>query len=318
MVQLADISIDDVHAAARRLSGVAVHTPLLAMRDEREIWLKPEVLQPVGSFKIRGAFNALASRVEQGDLKEASTLSAGNMSQGVAWSARQFGIAATAIMPEGAPASKIDATRAYGADIEFIPREEVFRAMNDGRYNDRLGFIHPFDDPDVVAGHGTIGLEIVNDLSEVDSIVVPIGSGGLLIGIAVAAKSLRPDVKVIGVQPEGASGFVASFQRGSPVESGDGTFVDGAGSRFVMESMFDALLECCDECIAVGDDQTREAIRRLADGNKLIAEGAGALSVAAAMQLDVRERGRTVCVVSGGSIDPALLAEIIAGDQDTA
>ena len=247
-----NVDLGTIEAAAARLGGVAVRTPLLPLRgidDGAGIWIKPEVLQPVGSFKIRGAFNAVSRRAEHGGLPEVSTLSAGNMSQGVAWSARRLGIPATAIMPEGAPQSKIDATTSYGASVEFIPRSEMFAAMDDGRFNDRPGFVHPFDDPDVVAGHGTIGLEIAADLDVVDSVFVPVGSGGLLIGIATALKATHPNAKVIGVQPEGAAGFAVSYAAGRPESMSGSTFVDGAGAPIVMQSMFPALLELADGCV---------------------------------------------------------------------
>lgn len=309
-----DVSIGDIRAAAARLNGVAIHTPLLSLRgadEDSQIWIKPEVLQAVGSFKLRGAYNALVRRLEREDLREASTLSAGNMSQAVAWSARRLGLASTAIMPAGAPESKIAATRAYGAEVEFIPRDQMFAAMDDGRFNDRPGFVHPFDDHDVVAGHGTIGLEIVQDLPEVDTVIVPVGSGGLLVGVASAVKELRPEVRVLGVQPEGACGFAVSFVAGEPRTMEGSTFVDGAGAPFVMQAMFAALLRLADGCLTVSDDETRDAMRQLAVENKLIAEGAGAMSVAAALNLPVGERGRTVCIVSGGSVDAQVLAGII-------
>lgn len=311
MVQAADITLDLIRDAAVKLDGVIVRTPLLQLRGTEQIWLKPEVLQPVGSFKARGAFYALLRRLEQEKIERASTLSAGNMSQGLAWSAARLGFSSTAIMPEGAPESKIEKTRSYGAEVEFIPRGEMFQAMDDGRYNERPGFVHPFDDPEVVAGHGTIGLEIAEDLPDVDTVLVPVGSGGLLIGIAVALKAQHPNARVIGVQPEGAAGFAASFKAGEPTTVSGSTFVDGAGAPFVMRSMFGALQELADDCWTVSDDATRAAIRRLALDNKLFAEGAGALSVAAALEHGDGRLGRTVCIVSGGSIDAGQLAGIL-------
>ncbi len=314
------VDVQMIHAARERLHGVAVRTPLVPLRgDERAdgIWLKPEILQPVGSFKIRGAYNALRKRADAGGLTEVSTLSAGNMSQGVAWSARQLGIPATAIMPAGAPSSKIEATEAYGATVEFIPRDEMFAAMNDGRFNGRPGFVHPFDDPDVVAGHGTAGLEIFEDLPDVNTVLVPVGSGGLLIGIAIALKASNADVRVLGVQPEGAAGFAVSFEAGEPRTMSGTSFVDGAGAPFVMDAMFPALLEVADGCLTVSDDETKAAIHLLATKNKVIAEGAGALSVAAALKLSESQRGNTICIISGGSIDPADLAEILRAGSTT-
>lgn len=310
-----EVHIEDIRAAERRLAGVAVRTPLVPLAgpgDVANIWLKPETLQPIGSFKLRGAYNALAHRAEKEQLTGASTLSAGNMSQAVAWSAQQLGIPSAAIMPAGAPEMKVGATQHYGAEIEFIPRDEMFAAMDDGRFDDRSGFVHPFNDRDVVAGHGTIGVEILEDIPDVDTVIVPVGSGGLLIGIATALKAARPEVCVLGVQPSGLSGLAVSLEAGEPRTVQGTSFVDGAGAPFVMRSMFPALQRLADGCLMVDDDQTRAALRRLAIHNKLIAEGAGALSVAAALSLAPEERGRTVCIVSGGSIDPALLAQIVA------
>lgn len=311
MVRASEITLQSIRDAAATLDDVVVRTPLLQLRGAEQIWLKPEVLQPVGSFKARGAYYALSRKVERERIERASTLSAGNMSQGLAWSAARLGIPSTAIMPEGAPESKIEKTRSYGAEVEFIPRDEMFQAMDDGRYNERPGFVHPFDDPDVVAGHGTIGLEIAEDLPDVDTILVPVGSGGLLIGIATAVKALQPGVRVIGVQPEGAAGFAASFKAGEPTTVTGSTFVDGAGAPFVMRSMFGPLQELADDCWTVGDDATRAVIRQLALDNKLVAEGAGALSVAAALERGDGALGRTVCIVSGGSIDAGQLAGIL-------
>lgn len=313
------VTIDAIEAAAVRLRGIAVRTPLIPLRgDDRatDIWIKPEILQPVGSFKIRGAYNAIRKRSESDALAEVSTLSAGNMSQGVAWSAKQLGISAAAIMPGSAPQPKIEATQSYGASVEFIPRDEMFAAMNDGRFNARPGFVHPFDDADVVAGHGTIGLEISEDLPDVDTVLVPVGSGGLLIGIAIALKASNPNARVLGVQPEGACGFAVSYAAGKPATMSGTTFVDGAGAPLVMDSMFPWLLEVADGCLTVSDDEVRSAIHLLATKNKVIAEGAGALSVAAALNLPLSERGNTVCIISGGSIDPTDLAEILTSHEN--
>ena len=312
-----EVTFEAIQDAAGRLDGIAVHTPLLPLLgagNVENVFIKPEVIQPVGSFKIRGAYNALALKLERENLEQASTLSAGNMSQGVAWAAKNLGIDSAAIMPEGAPEMKTATTRAYGADIEFIPRDQMFQAMDDGRFNDRPGFIHPFDDADVVAGHGTAGLEIIEDMPDVQTVIVPVGSGGLLIGIATAVKAINPDVRVLGVQPEGASGFAISLEAGEPRTMQGTTFVDGAGAPFVMQAMFPALQHLADGCLTVSDDETEDAIRRLATRNKLIAEGAGAMSVAAALNLPAEERGKTVCIVSGGSIDPDQLAEILVAE----
>jgi threonine dehydratase len=233
------------------------------------------------------------------------------MSQAVAWSARYFGIPATAIMPEGAPRTKVEATRGFGAEIDFVPRHELFVAMEDGRYAGRPGFVHPFRDRRVAAGNGTIGLEILADLPNVDTIFAPLGGGGLATGIAAAVKSRRPGIRVFGVEPEGCCAISRSLRSGKLETMECDTIVDSAGSPFVFEETLAAVRELLDGVVTVPDDQTRAAIRRLATRNKLVAEGAAALSVAAALATGPDERGKTVCIVSGGSIEPALFAEIL-------
>lgn len=304
-------TIDDIHRARERLRGVAVRTPLLGLHEVEDIWLKSEVLQPIGSFKLRGAYNAIAERLEAEQLDEVTTLSAGNMSQAVAWSARKLGLRATAIMPDAAPEFKKAATRGYGAAIELIPRAEVMAAMQDGRFDGRPGFIHPFNDPLVAAGNGTIGLEILEDLPDVETLIVPVGGGGLVLGIAAAIKASRPDVRVYGVQPRGGSALAASLAAGEPRTAPYETFVDGAGAPFVAADAFPDLQRLLAGCLTPIDDETKAALARLALRNKLVTEGAGALAVAAALALPREVRGRTVCVLSGGSIDPAQLADIL-------
>jgi threonine dehydratase len=309
-----EITLEAIRDAAARLEGIAVRTPLLALGGEgaEDIWLKPEVLQPIGSFKLRGAYNAIARRRAEQALEEVSTVSAGNMSQAVAWSARRSGLRSRAWMPDVAPEFKVAATRALGAEIAFAPLPEIMTMMDDGRFDSDPGFIHPFNDPDVAAGNGTIVLEVLVDLPEVETVIAPVGGGGLLLGIASALKALRPQVRVWGVQPDARAGFAASLVAGEvrTVPMGP-TISDGAGSPYAMGTAFPTFQRLLAGCFTVSDEETRAAIYRLATRNKLVAEGAGALAVAAALRLDPAERGRTVCIVSGGSINPTLLAEIL-------
>lgn len=302
---------NDILIARYRLSGVAVRTPLLQLHESSSIWIKPEVLQPIGSFKIRGAYNAIAARIQTGPLDEVTTLSAGNMSQAVAWSARRLGLRSTAIMPADAPEMKKSATRGYGASIETIARSEIMTAMQDGRFNDRPGFIHPFNDPLVAAGNGTIGLEILEDLPDVDTVIVPVGGGGLVLGIASAIKETHPNAQIFGVQPVGGSALAVSLAAGEPRSTPYETFVDGAGAPFVAADAFPDFQRLLAGCLTVTDDQTKSALARLATRNKLLTEGAGALAVAAALALPEEQRGKTVCILSGGSIDPNLAADIL-------
>ena len=308
-----DLSLASIESARNRLAGVAVRTPLLQLGggENNDIWIKPEVFQPIGSFKLRGAFNALSLMMEESPIPSAFTISTGNMSQAVAWSARHFGIPARAIMPEGAPRTKIDATRSYGATIEFIPRSDLFSAMEDDRYRDTPGFVHPFRDKRVASGNGTIGLEILEDLDNVDTIFAPLGGGGLATGIAAAVKAIRPTIRVIGVEPEGCCAIARSLRSGKLETMECETIVDSAGSPFVFEETLAAVRALLDDVVTVPDAGTRAAIQRLATRNKIVAEGAAALPVAAALATDQAERGRTVCVVSGGSIEPSLFAEIL-------
>ncbi|MEZ4524204.1 MAG: threonine/serine dehydratase [Thermomicrobiales bacterium] len=307
------LNLDTVKAARERLAGIVVRTPLLELGGQRnsDIWIKPEVLQPIGSFKLRGAYNALSMMVEDGPVPSAFTISTGNMSQAVAWSARRFGISARAIMPEGAPQTKIDATKAFGATVDFLPRGQLFTAMEDDRFQHTLGFIHPFRDKRVASGNGTIGLEILEDLPDVDTIYAPLGGGGLATGIAAAVKGVRPEIRVIGVEPEGCCAIARSLKSGKLERMECDTIVDSAGSPFVFQETLDAVKALLDDVITIPDDQTKAAIRLLATKNKIVAEGAAALSVAAALATDKTERGKTVCIVSGGSIEPSLFAEIL-------
>jgi threonine dehydratase len=308
-----DFTIDDIRQARERLRNIAIRTPLLRLNgdDAEDIWIKPEVLQPIGSFKLRGAYNAIAARLESASLEEVTTLSAGNMSQAVSWSARKLGLRATAIMPDAAPEFKKAATRGYGAKIEFIPRAEVMTAMQDGRYADRPGFIHPFSDPLVAAGNGTIGLEILEDLPDVDTVIVPVGGGGLVLGIACAIKAIRPETRIYGVQPRGGSALAQSLAAGSPQRTPYDTFVDGAGAPFVADAFFPDFQQLLEGCLTPDDDATKRAMVRLMLKNKLVTEGAGALAVAAALTLPREVRGKTVCILSGGSVDPAQLSSIL-------
>ena len=308
------ISLGDIQEAAGRIQGAVTRTPLMRLNAGGidDVWIKPEVLQPIGSFKVRGAYNAISQQIESAVLTNVMTLSAGNMSQAVAWSARELGLDATAIMPDSAPAFKIDATRAFGAEVTLMPRDEVIAAMLDGRHNDSPGFVHPFADVTVAAGNGTIGLEIIEDCPDVESIIVPVGGGGLILGIAIAIKSIKPSVKVIGVQPEAAPGLVRSLEAGNPVTVPmSETITDGAGFPTAVAAYLSSFQSLLSDCVTVSDEQTKAAIYLLATRNKLVVEGAGALSVAAALDMAPGVRGKTVCVVSGGSINPALLADIL-------
>jgi threonine dehydratase len=280
-----------------------LRTPVVAF-DER-IQLKLECLQPIGSFKLRGALNAVRS----GPREDLVTASAGNMAQGVAWAAREAGVRARIVAPETAPRAKLDAVARLGGEVLLVPHEVWWQTMVDRGHPDVEGrFIHPVEDELVMAGNGTIGLELVED-AEFDTVVVPWGGGGLATGIASAVKALRPGVRVVTAEPETAAPLAAALAAGRPVEIEYApSFVDGAGGRALLPTMWARAEELVDEAVAVPLADVEEALRLLAARAHVLAEGAGALALAAALRRD----DRCICIVSGGNIDPAVLARILA------
>jgi len=294
-----------------------LRTPLIRLQvpeSPAEIWLKLECLQPISSFKIRGAANAIRSAppgaVDHGVL----TTSAGNMAQGVAWMARELGVPATVVAPEHAPQTKLDAIGRLGGTVIKVPYERWWQTMEEGSYPGVDGFfVHPVLDDAVMAGNGTIGLELAEDLDAIDTVLVPWGGGGLSTGIASALASVSPRARVLACEPETGAPFAASYAAGSPVEVDyTPSFVDGAGSKMLLGPMWDRAHTLLSGGIALTLDETAGAVRTLAERARVIAEGAGALAVAAALSGRAGE-GRIVCIVSGGNIDAARLAAILEG-----
>lgn len=311
-------SLDAVRAAARRLRGVALRTPLVPLQADdlaAPIYLKLECLQPVGSFKIRGSGNALAVAAEAGvDLGAGVyTASAGNMAQGLAWNARRLGVPCVVVVPETAPETKLAAIRRFGATLVPVSYDAWWRTMVEHQHPGMSGrFVHPVSDPDVLAGNGTIGLEIVEDLPEVETVVVPYGGGGLSCGIAAAVRALRPGARVVAAEVETAAPFAASLVAGRPVAIDHRpSFVDGIGGKSVLEEMWPLASSLLAGSTVVGLAAVAKAIVLLLERQRALAEGAGAAAVAAA--LAGAARGPTVCVVSGGNLDLAKLAVILAG-----
>jgi len=279
-----------------------------------EIYLKLENLQPIGSFKIRGASNrmALASRA---DLERGVwTASAGNMAQGVAWNARRLGVPCTVVVPEGAPATKIAAVQRLGAHVIAIPHDEWFETFRTRRRDGLDGlFIHAFSDDAVMAGNGTIGIEIVEDLPDVDAVIVPFGGGGLSCGIASALRALRPRTKVYAAEVATAAPLAASLAKGEALSiEHTRTFVDGIGGPRVFPEMFALARDLLDDSLVSSLDEVAAAVRLLVERNHVVAEGAGGASVAAAINGDAGG-GKVVCVVSGGNIDLSTLSLILTG-----
>jgi threonine dehydratase len=315
----ADLTLADVRAAADRIRGVAVRTPLIRLHvpdSPAEIWLKLETLQPIGAFKIRGAANALAMATPEQLAQGVYTCSAGNMAQGVAWMARERGVPCTAIVPDHAPQAKLEAIARLGGRVIKVPFAEWWQVMISHQFAGLDGlFVHPVSDPRVMAGNGTIGLEILEDCPEVDTIVVPYGGGGLACGIATAVSALRPAARVVASEVETSAAFRAALGAGEPTSiTYTPSFVDGIGSARVLDDMWPRAQSLLRESCVVSLDQVREAIRLLVSRVHVVAEGAGASSVAAALA-GLAGRGRVVCVVSGGNIDPRVLASILDPDR---
>jgi len=281
---------------------------------DREIHLKLENLQPIGSFKLRGASNAVLQipldKLQAGVV----TATAGNMGQGVAWIARELGVPCTVVVPDHAPETKLDAMARLGARIDKVEYDRWWEALESSSYPETEGvFIHPVQDERVMAGNGTIGLELLEDLPAPDAVLVPFGGGGLSVGIASAVKALRPEARVYAVEPEPGAPLTAAFASGEP-EPIDyrPSFVDGAGAPMVLPEMWPRAREALDGAFAVSLDETAAAVRLLAERARVVAEGAGALALAAALAGHGGD-GRVVCIVSGGNIDAAKLATILAG-----
>ena len=309
---------EEIARARERIAGVALRTPLLPIElpeTPARIHLKLECLQPIGSFKLRGATNAMRS-IDPRDLtRGVTTASAGNMAQGVAWGARALGIPCTAIVPETAPGAKLDAIERLGARVVKVPLEDWWRAMEEHRHPGMEGrFIHPFADPAVLAGNGTIGLEIMEELPDTEAILVPYGGGGLISGIAIAALAANPSVRVYASEVETSAALAAALEAGEPrsIEYRR-SFVDGMGSQSVFAEMWPMVRGLVEGSIVVSLEEIARAIRLLVTRVRVVAEGAGASSLAAALKGTV-EGSKIVCVISGGNIDPAKLATILRGE----
>ena len=308
------IPLAEIERARERIAGAAVRTPLVRLADT-EIWLKLENLQPVNSFKIRGATNAIRAATPEQLQGGVVTASAGNMAQGVAWAAREAGIQATIIVPDHAPQTKLDRIEQLGGRTVKVPFERWWQTIVESRFEGVDGlFVHPVRDELVMAGNGTIGLELVEDLPDVDTVLVPFGGGGLSTGIASAVKALRPGVGVYGVDPEPGPALSSAFAAGKPVPvEYVPSFVDGSGSRGVLDFMWPYLSEALDGAYVASLEETADAVRVLAERIRVVAEGAGALALAVALS-GRAGGGKIACIVSGGNIDLPVLARILAGE----
>jgi threonine dehydratase len=310
------IPLAAIQAARERIADAAIRTPLVRLNADApaEIYLKLECLQPIGSFKIRGASNRMALASKEELARGVWTASAGNMAQGVAWNARRLGIPCTVVVPEGAPATKIAAVERLGGKVVPVPHDEWFDTFRTNKREGIVGtFVHAFSDDAVMAGNGTIGLEILEDLPDVDAVVVPFGGGGLVSGIASALRALRPTTKVYAAEAGTSAPLAASLAKDEATEiAHTRTFVDGIGGPRVFPEMFVLAKELLDGSLVSSLEEIAAAIRLLVERNRVVAEGAGAAALAAAFA-GRAGKGKVVCIVSGGNIDSAALATILQG-----
>jgi threonine dehydratase len=310
------IEMAEIREARARIAATIVRTPLIRLElgpDYPDIRLKLENLQPINAYKLRGAANAVAMLPESERKRGVWTISAGNAGQGVAYAARQAGVPCTVVVIETAPASKIERMTALGAKLIPVPYDVAWQALEERAFPGAEGtFVHPFDDHNFIAGHATMGLEILEDAPDAAAVIASIGGGGLITGVGSAIKALRPEIRVLGVEPETAAPAALSFARGSPQVFADwqASFVDGAGGKSVFPRMWQRMRPVMDGCIVVSLEETRRAMRLMAEKARVIAEGAAALPLAAALTGKAGQ-GPIVAIVSGGNIDLKKFAEII-------
>jgi threonine dehydratase len=307
------IPLEEIRRARERIGDDVLRTPLVPLGTDDRILLKLECLHPIGSFKLRGAFSAIraasTAELESGVV----TASAGNMAQGLAWAAREAGVPARVIVPADAPRAKLDRVEALGAEVVRVTHEEWWQAMVErGREGIDGLFVAPAAEEAVMAGNGTIGLELAEDAPDFDTVIIPWGGGGLTTGIASALKVLRPEVRVVTAEPETGAPLAAAFAAGEPAEiEFTPSWVDGAGGRALLPGMWERVRGLVDESVAVPLADVAQAVRLLASRAHVVAEGAGALALAAALGRD----DRCVCLVSGGNIDPDVLSRLLVAES---
>src|SRR5206468_6161636 len=311
------IELAEVQEARKRIGATVVRTPLIRLElgpDCPDIRLKLENLQPINAYKLRGATNAVAMLSESDHKRGVWTISAGNAGQGVAYAARHAGVPCTVVVIETAPKSKLERMRALGAKLIPVPYDVAWKALEDRAFPGAEGtFVHPFDDYNFIAGHGTMGFEILEDAPDTKTVIASIGGGGLITGVGSALKALRPDIKILGAEPETAAPAALSFAMGSPqvFKEWKHSFVDGAGGQSVFPRMWERMKPVVDGYIVVSLEETKNAMRLMAEKARIISEGAGALPLAAALT-GKAGKGPIMAIVSGGNIDLNKFCELIS------
>ena len=311
------IQLSEIQDARKRIAPTVVRTPLIRLElgpNFPDIRLKLENLQPINAYKLRGAANAVALLSDSERQRGVWTISAGNAGQGVAYAARQAGVPCTVVAVETAPASKLERMKKLGAELIPVPYDVAWKALDERSFPGAQGtFIHPFDDHNFIAGHGTMGLEILEDAPDTAAVIASIGGGGLITGIGSAIKALKPEIKIFGVEPETAAPGALSFKMGSPQVFKDwkASFVDGAGGQSMFPRMWDRMKPIVDDYFVVSLEETKKAMRLMAEKTRVISEGAGALPLAAALT-GKAGKGPIVAIISGGNIDLNKFCELIA------
>src|SRR5213592_4974247 len=311
------IQLSEIQEARKRIEKTIVRTPLVCLElgsDYPDIRLKLENLQPINAYKLRGAANAVAMLPESERKRGVWTISAGNAGQGVAYAAKQAGVPCTVVVIENAPESKIERMRALGAKLIPVPYEVAWKSLEERSFPGADGtFIHPFDDDNFITGHATMGLEILEDAPDTAAVIASIGGGGLITGVSSALKALKPEIKIFGVEPETAAPAALSFKMGSPqvFKEWKASFVDGAGGQSAFPRMWERMKPVVNDYFVVSLEETRQAMRLMAEKTRVISEGAGALPLAAALRGEAG-KGPIVAIVSGGNIDLNKFCELTA------
>ena len=326
------VTLEQIKLAQRRLRGIAVHTPLVQYFPlapekamEAQLWLKPESLQPIGSFKLRGAYNKIASLPEHERQRGVISYSSGNHAQGVAYAARALGVKAVIVMPRNAPKLKVDSTAALGAEIVTVGPASTERMKKAEELAREHGYVivPPYNDEQIIAGQGTVGLEILQDCADVDLVLVPVGGGGLISGVSAAIKLSGSKARVIGVEPELANDAQQSFRKGEivelPPERVSSTLADGLRTQSVGPVNFEHIRRFVDDIITVTEDEIRTAMRRIITNARIVAEPSGAVTFAAWLfhSQEIPESKKAVAIVSGGNVEPQLLAQVLADEVAT-
>jgi threonine dehydratase len=315
------IQLSEIQEARKRIAKTIVRTPLIRLEigpEFPDIWLKLENLQPINAYKLRGAANAVAMLSDEERKHGVWTISAGNAGQGVAYAAREAGVPCTVVVVETAPKSKLERMRALGAKLFPVSYDVAWSTLEERSFPGAEGtFIHPFDDDNFIAGHGTMGLEILEDVPDTAVVIASIGGGGLITGVGSAIKTLNPGIKVFGVEPETAAPAALSFEKGSPqvFTNWKASFVDGAGGQSMFPRMWERMKPVVDGCLVVSLEDTKKAMRLMAEKARIISEGAGALPLAAALS-GRAGKGPIVAIVSGGNIDLSKFCELISQGGD--